>query len=206
MNAALLVVTAALIVQSSVFAGSLPQEPSQKDATMPVVLREVKPNYPESVKKEGIHGIVTLSAVVKKDGTVGDVTVKKSLHPELDAEAVKAMKQWRFRPGTREGKPVDVAVDVEISFTVDSGGTRPADPSTEECEYQWNDEPQSWEMSWCPSPIIMPIGSDKREIKQNYRLTDAAHGVLFDLNGDGRLELVAWMGARIEARVSRSGS
>jgi hypothetical protein len=41
--------------------------------------------------------------------------------------------------------------------------------------------------------IIMPIGSDKREIKQkDYRLTDPAQGVLFDLNGDGRLELVAW--------------
>jgi hypothetical protein len=41
--------------------------------------------------------------------------------------------------------------------------------------------------------IIMPIGSDKRGIKQkDYRLTDPAQGVLFDLNGDGRLELVAW--------------
>lgn len=71
--------------------------------------------------------------------------------------------------------------------------TGPADPSTEECQYPWNDETQSWELSWCASPIMMPIGSDKREIKQkDYRLTDPAHGVLFDLNGDGRLELVAW--------------
>jgi hypothetical protein len=73
------------------------------------------------------------------------------------------------------------------------GGERPADPSTEECEYQWDEEAQNWELSWCPSPIIMPIGSDKRQIKQkDYRLTDPARGVLFDLNGDGKLELVAW--------------
>ena len=59
-----------------------------------------------------------LGAVVKKDGTVGEVTVKKSLHPQLDEEAVKAMRQWQFKPGTRDGKAVDVAVDVEMTFNL----------------------------------------------------------------------------------------
>jgi TonB family protein len=116
MKTALLMVAAGLVVQSALSAALLPQERPVKDVTMPRLVREVKANYPESVKKERIQGIVTLNAVVKKDGTVGEVTVKKPLHPELDEEAVKAMKQWEFKPGTKEGKPVDVAVDVEMSF------------------------------------------------------------------------------------------
>jgi protein TonB len=61
---------------------------------------------------------VELEVVVKKDGTVGDVKVKKSLDAELDEEAVKAMKKWEFKPGTKEGKPVDVLVDVEMTFNL----------------------------------------------------------------------------------------
>ena len=118
MKTASLVVAAGLVVQSAVFAGSLPQERPAKDVTMPTVVREVKPDYPETAKKERIQGNVMLGAVVKKYGTVGDVTVKKSLHPELDEEAVKAMKKWQFRPGTKDGKAVDVTVDVEMTFNL----------------------------------------------------------------------------------------
>ena len=120
MKTASLVVTAGLVVQSVVFATSPSQERPvpETDVTMPRVVREVKPIYPDSAKKDRVQGIVTLEAVVKKDGTVGVVTVKKPLHPELDEEAVKAMKQWQFEPGTKEGKAVDVAVEVEMTFNL----------------------------------------------------------------------------------------
>jgi TonB family protein len=118
MKSASLVLAAGLLVQSAVFASSLPQERPSKDVTTPTVVSEVKPDYPESVKRERIQGNVTLEAVVKRDGTVGDVTVKKALHPELDEAAVTAMKKWRFKPGTKNGKAVDVVVDVEMTFTL----------------------------------------------------------------------------------------
>jgi TonB family protein len=118
MKTASLVVAAGLLVQSVVFAASLPQERPSKDVTMPTVVHEVKPDYPESAKKERVQGNVMLGVVVKKDGTVGEVTVKKPLHPELDEAAIKAMKQWEFRPGTKDGKAVDVAVDVEMTFNL----------------------------------------------------------------------------------------
>ena len=75
---------------------------------MPTVVREVKPDYPESAKKDRIQGIVTLEAVVRKDGTVGEVTVKKPPRPEVGRGAVNAMKKWEFRPGTKDGKAVAV--------------------------------------------------------------------------------------------------
>ena len=127
MKTASLMVSAGLVVQSVVFAAgcarptappSLPQQQPSKDVTMPTVVRDVKADYPESAKKERVQGNVMLAVVVKKDGTVGEVTVKKPLHPELDEAAVKAMKKWEFRPGTKDGKPVDVAVDVEMTFNL----------------------------------------------------------------------------------------
>ena len=88
--------------------------------TSPVLIREFKPQYTEEARRAKIQGIVEMSAVVLEDGTVGDVTVTKSLDQQygLDDEAVKAMKKWRFRPGTKDGKPVAVAVTVEMSFSL----------------------------------------------------------------------------------------
>jgi len=127
MKTASLMVAAGLVVQSVVFAAgcarptappSLPQQQPSKDVTMPTVVRQVKADYPESAKKERVQGSVMLSVVVKKDGTVGDVTVKKPLHPELDEAAIKVMKQWEFRPGTKDGKAANIAVDVEMTFNL----------------------------------------------------------------------------------------
>jgi protein TonB len=61
---------------------------------------------------------VLLEAVIRADGTVGSVEVVQSLDPHngLDDEAIKAAKQWRFEPGTRDGKPVPVLVTIELSF------------------------------------------------------------------------------------------
>jgi len=52
------------------------------------------------------------------DGTVGDVAVARPLDEGLDAEAVSAMKQWQFRPGTKDRKPVAVRVMCELRFTL----------------------------------------------------------------------------------------
>jgi TonB family protein len=51
---------------------------------------------------------------------VGQVQVVRSLDPTfgLDQEAVKAVRRWRFRPGTRFGQPVPVLVEIELTFTL----------------------------------------------------------------------------------------
>jgi TonB family protein len=88
--------------------------------TPPVLVKEVHPVYTKEAKAARIQGMVVLDAVVLKDGAVGDVTIKKSLDQEfgLDEQAIKALKQWKFKPGTKDGKPVDVSVSIEISFTL----------------------------------------------------------------------------------------
>lgn len=83
---------------------------------MPRVVREVRPHYPRAVVRRHVEGAVTVEAVVLEDGAVGAIKVVESLDPVLDMEAAYAVTRWRFRPATREGKPVRVLVEVELTF------------------------------------------------------------------------------------------
>jgi TonB family protein len=87
---------------------------------MPALVREVKPRYPGDAMRALLQGIVSLEAIVLPDGTVGEVHVSKSLDVKhgLDAEAVRTVKQWRFKPGTKGGQAVPVIVSIEMSFTL----------------------------------------------------------------------------------------
>ncbi len=88
--------------------------------TTPVLLREVRPQYTSDAMRAKIQGTVLVECVVKSDGTVGDVQVVRSLDSTfgLDQEAVKAARQWRFRPGTLRGEPVPVTITIELTFTL----------------------------------------------------------------------------------------
>ena len=88
--------------------------------SLPTVVSEVKPDYTPEAKAAHIQGTVRLGAVVLADGTVGNVTVTRSLDTTfgLDQEAVKAAKKWKFKPGTKDGKPVAVRVQIELTFTL----------------------------------------------------------------------------------------
>ena len=87
---------------------------------IPRLLREVTPKYTAEAMRAKVQGIVLVEAVVLPDGSVGDVTIVRSLDRNfgLDDEAIKAAKQWRFQPGMRFGEPVAVLVTIELSFTL----------------------------------------------------------------------------------------
>jgi len=84
------------------------------------VVREVKPAYTAEAMRAKVQGTVWLQCVVMPDGTVGNVQITKSLDSTfgLDQEAIKAAKQWRFKPGMRQGEPVPVLVTIELTFTL----------------------------------------------------------------------------------------
>jgi bla regulator protein blaR1 len=88
--------------------------------SLPWVLHEVKPGYTAAAMQKKIQGSVWLEAVVTTKGDVGDVKVTRSLDAEygLDQKAIAALKQWKFKPGTRQGKPVPVLVTIELTFTL----------------------------------------------------------------------------------------
>ena len=82
--------------------------------------------YPAEAEKAGTQGRVIATFVVRKDGSISDARVVKSVDPLLDAEALRvinAMPAWI--PGTQNGKPVNVKYTVPISFRLD-GKTKEA--------------------------------------------------------------------------------
>jgi protein TonB len=82
----------------------------------PRLLREVRPNYTEEARQRGVEGDVVLEIVVRRDGTVGDVQILQGLGFGLDRLAADAVRQWRFSPARRLGRPVDVVVEVAVEF------------------------------------------------------------------------------------------
>lgn len=84
----------------------------------PRLLREVKAEYTDEARRRGLTGDVLLEIVVRRDGSVGDVTVRKGLGLGLDQRAVSAVRQWRFDPARRRGVFVDVVVEVAVEFTL----------------------------------------------------------------------------------------
>ena len=115
-----ILITAALVAGFFAMPGA--QEPTYRNGEegvkSPVLIREVKPKYTEGAMRRKVQGVVEVNAVILKDGTVGDVSVTRSLDEELDQEAVAATKQWRFRPGTKDDEPVNVKVNIELTFTL----------------------------------------------------------------------------------------
>ena len=88
--------------------------------TSPRLVRDVKPNYTGAAMDAKIEGRVAMEAVVEADGTVGEVCVTHSLDREygLDDEAARSLKQWRFEAGKKDGAPVPVVIEVEMTFAM----------------------------------------------------------------------------------------
>jgi bla regulator protein blaR1 len=87
---------------------------------MPKLVTEVKPEYTPEAMQARIQGGLLLTAVVLESGVVGDVEIVESLDKVygLDDQAIKAVRQWHFEPGTKDGTPVAVRIEVEITFTL----------------------------------------------------------------------------------------
>jgi len=71
--------------------------------------------YPAVARAARIQGTVVLSAVIAKDGTVENLSLLSG-HPLLVPAAMDAVKQWRYRPYTLNGQPVEVMTQIHVNF------------------------------------------------------------------------------------------
>ena len=88
--------------------------------TLPQLLRQVSPQYTSDAMRAEIQGVVVIGCVVEVDGSIGATRVLRSLDRAygLDENALKAAKQWRFTPGTKDGVAVPVAITIDMTFTL----------------------------------------------------------------------------------------
>jgi TonB family protein len=84
----------------------------------PQILSKVKPKYTEDARRDKIQGVVVLSAVFRKDGTISEIKVVRGLGYGLDEEAVKAAALIKFVPGQKDGQSVNVRARLEFTFSL----------------------------------------------------------------------------------------
>lgn len=93
----------------------LPEFPGGWDAMARYLMDNL--TYPEQAKKDGLEGRVVVRFKVDTDGSIGDISVIKSLNPVLDSEAIRVVKAMpRWTPGRENGKTVAVSMSIPIEF------------------------------------------------------------------------------------------
>jgi protein TonB len=86
--------------------------------TAPVSTTYVRPLYPRTAMQAKVQGQVDVEFVVLRDGTVSEVRVTRALSPELDEQAVAAVRKWLFTPAQLDGRQVAVRCEAQVVFTL----------------------------------------------------------------------------------------
>lgn len=82
----------------------------------PVLIQKVEPDYTEEARRARYQGQVWMRLVIDRSGTPRNIQVVRSLGMGLDEKAVDAVRQWRFRPGMKDGQVVAVRANAEVTF------------------------------------------------------------------------------------------
>ncbi len=85
--------------------------------SMPKLIHEEKVVFPDEAKRHFVAGIVILEAVVKADGSVGDIRLIRPLPDGCVEASINALRKWKFLPGRKNGVPVDVFFMVTFTFS-----------------------------------------------------------------------------------------
>lgn len=92
--------------------------PCDQGAVAPLIVKEAKAQFPSrALRDPKARGSVVVEAIVVEDGGVLDARVIRNVHPDLDREALNAVRQHEFKPGTLYGRPVPMVVQIETTFT-----------------------------------------------------------------------------------------
>lgn len=99
-----------------------PEFPGGTMALLEYLAKTIK--YPQNCRDEKIQGRVLVSFIVEKDGSMTGFEVVKSVHPDLDAEALKVLKAMpAWKPGTQHGEKVRVKFTVPVNFRLRAAET-----------------------------------------------------------------------------------
>ena len=95
-----------------------PEFPGGTQAMMKYLADNIK--YPKEAHEKGIQGRVIANLVINKDGSISDVEVMRSVHPLLDAEAVRVIAEMpNWKPGMQRGQAVRVRFTLPIAFRLE---------------------------------------------------------------------------------------
>jgi TonB family protein len=84
--------------------------------TPPSVLRKVEPEYSREGERERIQGTAVYSLIVDKNGRARDIELISPIGYGLDEKGLEAIQKWLFKPGEKDGRPVNVRATIEVNF------------------------------------------------------------------------------------------
>ena len=86
----------------------------------PQLTHKVVPEYPVKAREQRAGGHVTVDAIVLKNGSIGNICVIHASRPGVGFEqaAINAVSQWRYKPATKNGVPVNVRLLVSQSWSL----------------------------------------------------------------------------------------
>ena len=108
--------TGSWILNFSEFGTSGRPHMASTDLSGPVALKKVDPKYPPTLIADKVEGEVVLYAVIRRDGSVDSIQLVRGVDKQLDANAMRALAQWEFRPASKQGVPIELEAIVHIPF------------------------------------------------------------------------------------------
>lgn len=88
------------------------------ERTNPVPEHVVQPDYPAEMVESGEEGEAVIRASISKTGDVVEVSVVSATNPAFGESAIAAVKQWKFKPATKDGIPSQVVVNLPVRFAM----------------------------------------------------------------------------------------
>ncbi len=115
-----------------------PQAPLKvgNGVSAPKLLKHPEPEYSAKAREAKYEGVCVLWLVVGTDGIPRDIRVARSIGMGLDEKAIEAIKRWTFQPALKDGQPVAVQINVEVSFRL--GAPPNTDPRIDRLETDAN--------------------------------------------------------------------
>jgi TonB family protein len=92
------------------------EDSAHGDLVAPLATRKVDPGYPAELMRSNVQGTVILYAVIRSDGSVGEIRILRGVDERLDEYARAALSRWHFTPATKNGYAVDLEAVVLIPF------------------------------------------------------------------------------------------
>jgi TonB family protein len=86
--------------------------------TVPKITSRVEAPYTDEARATKLEGKIVLLIEITSAGTVENVVVLRQMEKGMDESAVQAIKQWKFSPATKDGRPVAVMITVEMNFSL----------------------------------------------------------------------------------------
>jgi TonB family protein len=90
--------------------------PGVNGVSDPTLIYSIEPEFSDEARKARYQGVVLVGLVVGADGLPKNLRILHALGMGLDEKAIEAVKQWRFEPGMKDGKPVATQAQVQLDF------------------------------------------------------------------------------------------